>query len=103
MFAIVKIGGHQYKVKENDTIYVNRLTEEPESTLTIDDVLLIADGSDVHVGSPVLESAKVEATVSQHLKGDKIKVFKKKRRKGYQKSNGHRQHLTQLTIGSITA
>lgn len=103
MFAIVQIGGHQYKVKENDTIYVNRLAEEPESTITIDDVLLVSDGSEVQLGAPVLESAKVEATVAQHLKGDKIQVFKKKRRKGYQKLNGHRQHLTQLTIGSITA
>lgn len=102
MFAIIQIGGHQYKVKENDTIYVNRLAEEPESSITIDDVMLVSDGSDVQLGTPLLEAAKVEATVEQHLKGDKIQVFKKKRRKGYQKLNGHRQHLTQLTISSIT-
>ncbi|MCH8557725.1 MAG: 50S ribosomal protein L21 [Balneolia bacterium] len=102
MFAIVQIGGHQYKVRENDTIFVDRLSEDADATVTFDRVMLVSNDSDVTVGTPVVDSAKVEATVSKHLKGDKVIVFKKKRRKGYQKQNGHRQHLTQLTINSIT-
>ncbi len=103
MFAVVKIGGHQYKVRENDTIFVDRLAEDVEGTFTCDQVLLVADGKTVKVGTPVVDTAKVEATVVEHLKGDKVIVFKKKRRKGYQKSNGHRQHLTQLKIDKISA
>lgn len=102
MFAIVQIGGHQYKVKQNDTIFVDRLAEDTDDTFTCDRVLLVADGDDVKVGTPVVDSASVEATVVDHLKGDKVIVFKKKRRKGYQKSNGHRQHLTQLKIDKIS-
>lgn len=102
MFAIVQIGGHQYKVRANDTIFVDRLAEDAEASVSFDKVLLVSNEADVTVGAPVVESAKVEATVEKHLKGDKVIVFKKKRRKGYQKSNGHRQHLTQLTINSIT-
>lgn len=103
MFAVVKIGGHQYKVRENDTIFVDRLAEDVEGSVTCDQVLLVADGKTVKVGTPVVDAAKVEATVVEHLKGDKVIVFKKKRRKGYQKSNGHRQHLTQLKIDKISA
>jgi len=102
MFAIVQIGGHQYKVRENDTIFVDRLAEDADEKVSFDRVMLVANDGDVQVGTPVLDSASVEASVNQHLKGDKVTVFKKKRRKGYQKSNGHRQHLTQLTINSIT-
>ncbi len=102
MFAIVQIGGHQYKVRANDTIFVDRLSEDADATVTFDRVMLVSNDSDITVGTPAVDSAKVEATVSQHLKGDKVIVFKKKRRKGYQKKNGHRQHLTQLTINSIT-
>lgn len=103
MYAIVKIGGHQYKVSENDVIVVDRTVSEPEDKVTIDAVLLAktADGS-VTVGTPTVAGASVEATVLEHFKGDKIIVFKKKRRKGYQKSNGHRQHLTRLRIDKLT-
>jgi large subunit ribosomal protein L21 len=103
MFAVVKIGGHQYKVSKDDTIYVDRLAEKEEGSVTCDQVLLVADGKTVKVGTPIVEKAKVEATIVEHLKGDKLIVFKKKRRKGYQKSNGHRQHLTQLKIDKISA
>lgn len=102
MFAIVQIGGHQYKVRENDTIFVDRLAEDADENVTFDQVMLVSGSDDVQVGTPLLESAKVEAKIESHLKGDKVIVFKKKRRKGYQKSNGHRQHLTQLRINSIT-
>jgi large subunit ribosomal protein L21 len=102
MFAIVQIGGHQYKVQQNDTIYVDRLAQDTDETFTTDRVLLVANGDDVTVGAPVIDGASVNATVVNHLKGDKVIVFKKKRRKGYQKSNGHRQHLTQLKIDTIS-
>lgn len=102
MFAIVQIGSHQYKVKENDFIFVDRLAGKEESNITCDRVLLVADKDNVSIGNPVVENASVTATVVNHLKGDKIIVFKKKRRKGYQKSNGHRQLLTQLKIDKIT-
>jgi large subunit ribosomal protein L21 len=102
MFAVVQFGGHQYKVRENDTIFVDRLAQDADASVTSDRVLLVANGDEVTVGTPVVESASVEATVVNHLKGDKVIVFKKKRRKGYQKSNGHRQHLTQLKIEKIT-
>ncbi len=103
MYAIVKIGGHQYKVSENDVIVVDRTVSAPEETVTIDAVLLAkaADGT-VTVGTPTVAGASVEATVLDHFKGDKVIVFKKKRRKGYQKSNGHRQHLTRLRIDKLT-
>ena len=102
MYAIVKIGGHQYKVSENDVIIVDRNETNVEDKITIDAVLLAkkADGS-VAVGTPTVAGASVEATVLEHLKGDKVIVFKKKRRKGYQKRNGHRQHLTRLRIDKL--
>ena len=102
MYAIVKIGGHQYKVSENDVIIIDRNESNIDDKVTIDHVLLAkkANGS-VAIGTPTVAGAKVEATVLEHLKGDKIIVFKKKKRKGYQKSNGHRQHLTRLRIDNL--
>lgn len=102
MYAVVEIGGHQYKVSEDDRIFVNRLNGGEES-VTIDRVLLIRDEKGkVKLGKPVVKGAKVEATVVEHLKDDKVIVFKKKRRKGYRVKRGHRQHLTQLHITSIS-
>ena len=102
MYAIVKIGGHQYKVAENDTVFVNRIAEGKEK-ITLEDVLLVKDAKGkVKIGKPVVEGAKVEATVVDHLKGDKVIVFKKKRRKGYRVKNGHRQPITQLKIDKIS-
>ena len=102
MYAIVKIGGHQYKVAENDTIFVNRLSADKEK-ITLEDVLLIKpDKGEVKIGKPFLEGAKVEATIVDHLKSDKVIVFKKKRRKGYRVKNGHRQAITQLKIDKIS-
>lgn len=101
MYAIVKIGGHQYKVSENDTIFVNRLSEDEK--VTFDDVLLVKDGKGkVKIGKPTVKGAKVEATVLEHLKSDKVIVFKKKRRKGYRVKRGHRQPITQLQIDKIS-
>ena len=102
MYAVVQIGGHQYKVAQNDVIFVDRQQNDVDESVSFDKVLLVADGDDLKVGTPVVEGAKIEATVLDNLKAEKVIVFKKKRRKGYQKSNGHRQHITQLRIDNIT-
>ena len=101
MYAIVKIGGHQYKVAQDDVLFVDRQTAEG-STLTFEDVLLVKDNDGVKVGTPVVEGAAVSATLLEEVKADKVLVFKKKRRKGYQKLNGHRQVMSQIKIDSIT-
>ncbi len=104
MYAIVEISGHQYKVAEKDVIYVDRQKAENDAKITFDKVLLTSDGNGtVQVGSPTLENAKVDAKVVEQVKGDKIIVFKKKRRKGYQVRRGHRRHLTRILIEKITA
>lgn len=102
MYAIVKIGGHQYKVAENDTLFVNRLSAETDK-VTFEDVLLVKDAKGkVKIGKPTVKDAKVEATIVDHLKSDKVIVFKKKRRKGYRVKNGHRQPITQIKIEKIS-
>jgi large subunit ribosomal protein L21 len=101
MIAVVDILGQQFKVSENTKHYVPRLTQEPESEITFDQVLLLSDGKETKVGSPVIKGAKVTAKVLSHLKDDKVLVFKKKRRKGYQKMNGHRQLLTRIEVTKI--
>ncbi|MEX0593452.1 MAG: 50S ribosomal protein L21 [Balneolaceae bacterium] len=102
MYAVVEIGGHQYKVAKDDRIFVNRLNEDAE-TITIDQVLLLkGEDGEVRIGQPVIDGAKVEARIVDHQKGDKVIVFKKKRRKGYRVKRGHRQLLTQLHITSIS-
>ena len=101
MFAVVDILGQQFKVSENTKYYVPRLKEEPESEITFDQVLLLSDGKETKVGSPVVKGAKVTAKVLSHLKDDKVLVFKKKRRKGYRKLNGHRQQLTRIEVTQI--
>ncbi|MCF8218995.1 MAG: 50S ribosomal protein L21 [Bacteroidales bacterium] len=103
MYAIVEIAGDQQKVEKGKELFVNRLEGEEGSTVELDNVMLVDDNGKVNVGSPVVEGAKVYAKIVEHLKGDKVKVFKKKRRKGYQKMNGHRQYLTKLQIEDITA
>ncbi len=101
MIAVVDILGQQFKVSENSKYYVPRLTQEPDSEITFDQVLLLSDGKETKVGSPIIKGAKVTAKVLSHLKDDKVLVFKKKRRKGYQKMNGHRQHLTRIEVTKI--
>ena len=103
MYAIVEIAGLQYKVEKDQRLYVNRLNVEAGKKVKFDRVLLIEEKGDVKVGAPVIDGAKVDATVNGEVKGDKILVFKKKRRKGYQKMNGHRQIFTSITINKITA
>ncbi|MGB2444908.1 MAG: 50S ribosomal protein L21 [Schleiferiaceae bacterium] len=103
MYAIVEIAGLQYKVEKDQRLYVNRLNVAEGKKVKFDRVLLIEEKGDVKVGAPVIDGALVEATVNGEVKGDKVLVFKKKRRKGYQKMNGHRQMFTSITINKITA
>ena len=101
MYAIVDIAGQQFKVEAGKKIYVNRLKDEPCASVSFDEVLLTDNDGAVKVGTPYVDGASVKATVIEHLKGNKVIVFKKKRRKGYDKKNGHRQCLTQIQIESI--
>ncbi|NRD18768.1 50S ribosomal protein L21 [Winogradskyella eckloniae] len=103
MYAIVEIAGHQFKVEKDQKVFVNRLATEEGKKVDFDNVLLIGDGSNVTVGAPAIDGAQVSAKVLKHLKGDKVIVFKKKRRKGYRVKNGHRQSLTEILIEGITA
>ncbi|CAM1350308.1 50S ribosomal protein L21 [Tenacibaculum insulae] len=103
MYAIVEIAGQQFKVAKDQKVYVHRLQEAEGSKVTFDNVMLIADNGNVTIGAPAIEGAGVTATVLGHLKGDKVIVFKKKRRKGYKKKNGHRQYLTEIQIEGISA
>ena len=101
MYAIVEIAGQQFKVERGNKLYVHRLDANEGAKVEFDKVFLIDNGGKISVGSPVVDGAKVAATVIEHLKGDKVAVFKKLRRKGYQKWNNHRQHLTQVLIQGI--
>ncbi|MFO7923972.1 MAG: 50S ribosomal protein L21 [Bacteroidales bacterium] len=101
MYAIVDIAGQQFKVEKDRKLYVNRLEGEEGAELDLDKVLLIDNEGKVKVGTPNVKNAVVKAKILSHLKGDKVLVFKKKRRKGYQKLNGHRQLITQIQIEDI--
>jgi large subunit ribosomal protein L21 len=103
MYAIVEIAGQQFKVAKDQRVFVNRLATEEGKKVAFDNVLLIGDGDKVTIGAPAIDGAQVGAKVVKHLKGDKVIVFKKKRRKGYRVKNGHRQALTEITIESIVA
>lgn len=101
MYAIVEIAGHQFKVQKDQQVYVNRLDVEEGKKVTFDRVLLVDDHGKVTVGAPAISGATVSAQVERHLKGDKVLIFKKKRRKGYQKLNGFRASLTEIKITNI--
>jgi len=103
MYAIVEIAGQQFKVAKDQKVYVHRLQEEEGAKVSFDKVLLLDNKGEVTVGAPAIEGAEVTAKILGHLKGDKVIVFKKKRRKGYKKKNGHRQFLTEIQIESIAA
>jgi len=103
MYAIVEMAGQQFKVAKDQKVYVHRLQEEEGSKVTFDKVLLLDDNGNVTIGAPVIDGAAVQAKVVKHLKGDKVIVFKKKRRKGYRKKNGHRQYLTEIVVEGIVA
>ena len=101
MYAIVEIAGQQFKVEKDQQIFVHRLEEKEGTKVEFDNVLLIDNNGKVNVGAPAISGAKVTAKVLDHVKGDKVVVFKKKRRKGYRVKNGHRQAFTQIEIQSI--
>lgn len=101
MYAIVEIAGHQYKVRKDQQIYVNRLEGNEGDAVSFDKVLLTDNDGSVEVGAPVIEGIEVGAKIVSHLKADKVIVFKKKRRKGYRKKNGHRQAISLIEITSI--
>lgn len=103
MYAIVEIAGQQFKVQKDQKIFVHRLAAETGSKVEFDRVLLVDNGGKINIGAPAIAGAKVTAEVNDHVKGDKVIVFKKKRRKGYKKRNGHRQAFTAITIKDIKA
>ena len=101
MYAILEIAGQQFKVEKDKKVYVHRLPEEEGNTVEFDKVLLIDDEGKVEIGAPIVKGAKVVARILSHMKSDKIRVFKKKNRKGYKVSNGHRQYMTQIQVEEI--
>jgi large subunit ribosomal protein L21 len=103
MYAIVEIAGQQFKVEENKYIFTHRIDAEEGTEMTFDRVLLVDQAGSVQVGAPTVAGASVKAKVLEHVKGDKVIVFKKKRRKGYKVKNGHRQYFTKFQIEGITA
>ena len=103
MYAIVEIAGQQFKVAKDQKVFVHRLPEKEGEKVSFDNVLLIGEGDKVTVGAPAIDGAQVGAKILKHLKGDKVIVFKKKRRKGYRKKNGHRQSLTEIVIEGIVS
>ena len=103
MYAIVEIAGQQFKVAQDQKVYVHRLKGEEGSKVTFDTIFLLDNNGTISIGAPAIKGAEVTAKILGHLKGDKVIVFKKKRRKGYIKKNGHRQALTEIQIESITA
>jgi large subunit ribosomal protein L21 len=103
MYAVVEIAGQQFKVQKDQKIFVHRLAAEAGQKLEFDRVLLIDNGGQISLGAPAIEGAKITAEVVEHVKGDKIIIFRKKRRKGYKKKNGHRQSFTSIVISDIKA
>ncbi len=101
MYAIVEIAGQQFKVAKDQRIFVHRLSGNEGDKVEFDNVLLIDNGGKINVGAPAVSGALIKAQIERHVQGDKVIVFKKKRRKGYQKSNGHRQKFTEITISDI--
>jgi LSU ribosomal protein L21P len=103
MYAVIKTGGKQYRVSAGDKLKIEKLEAEVGSEITFDQVLMVGDGADIKMGAPMLRGATVTATVLDQARGDKIKIFKMRRRKHYRKSQGHRQYFTEVQIGGITA
>ena len=103
MYAIVEIAGQQFKVVKDQKLFVHRLESKEGSKVTFDNVLLLANGDKISVGAPAIDGAQVGVKVLKHFKGNKVIVFKKKRRKGYRVKNGHRQALTEIQVENILA
>ena len=103
MFAVIKTGGKQYRVASGDVIKIEKLDGEDGSSLNFDDVLLVGDDSNVTAGTPIVEGAKVSGEILEQARGDKVVIFKKKRRHNYRRKAGHRQNLTVVRITDIVA
>jgi len=103
MYAVIETGGKQYRVKEGDVIRIEKLTAEAGSTVEFDRVLMVGEGADVKLGTPMLDGAKVTAEVGEHGKGRKVMIIKFKRRQDYRRTKGHRQPYTQVKITGISA
>jgi len=103
MYAVVKTGGKQYRVSEGDTLKVEKLGVEEGETVELNEVLMVADGEEIKVGTPFLDGGKVTATVKSNGRGKKVKIIKFRRRKHHMKRQGHRQSYTELTITAINA
>ncbi|MBT3208144.1 MAG: 50S ribosomal protein L21 [Bacteroidetes bacterium] len=103
MYAIVEILGQQFKVEKDSKIFVHRIDAEAGEQIDFEKVLLIDNDGDVKLGQPTIDGAKVSAKILSHMKGDKVQVFKKKRRKGYKVLNGHRQYLSHIQIAEIVS
>ena len=103
MYAIIRTGGKQYQVAAGDTLRVEKIQGDVGDTVELSDILMVVNGEDVKIGRPVLDGVRVKAKIAEQGKANKVVVFKKKRRKGYQVKRGHRQHYTALTIEDITA
>ena len=102
MYAVIKTGGKQYRVSSGEKIKVEQLPADIGSQITLDQVLMVADGDKVSIGAPLVAGATVQATVVAHGRGDKVHIFKMRRRKHYRKSGGHRQNYTEIEIGKIS-
>ena len=102
MYAVIRTGGKQYKVAAGGKLKVESLPAEVGSEITIDDVLMVANGDDIKVGTPVVAGASVKATVLSHGRGDKVLIYKMRRRKHYRKTQGHRQNYTEIRIDGIS-
>ncbi|MCE9633389.1 MAG: 50S ribosomal protein L21 [Methylophilales bacterium] len=103
MYAVIKTGGKQYKVAAGEKLKVEKLVGEVGSAVTIDQVLMLADGDKITIGAPLVKGASVNATVVSHGRGDKVMIFKMRRRKHYRKTQGHRQDYTEIQIDKIAA
>jgi large subunit ribosomal protein L21 len=103
MYAVIKTGGKQYRVSSGEKIKVEQLTADVGSQVTLDKVLMVADGDKVSIGQPLVQGAKVQATVVAHGRGEKVRIFKLRRRKHYKKQQGHRQNYTEIQINEISA
>jgi large subunit ribosomal protein L21 len=102
MYAVIRTGGKQYRVAKDDVISVEKLVGEPGATIELGEVLAVGDGAELTTGTPILSGASVSATVVEHGKGDKVIIFKKRRRHNYRRKNGHRQPFTTLRIDAIS-
>jgi large subunit ribosomal protein L21 len=103
MFAVIKAQGKQFKVAQGDTLTIDRLAGDAGATVALGEVLMLIDGGSTTIGAPILSGAKVQAEIVSHSRGEKIKVFKKRRRKNFHRTRGHRQELTTVKITAITA